>query len=86
MAKLQSVIDRVRRKIANESEWLYIVGSAQQLSLETEADRGFCDKLGSEILSTRCRHDGCKLGIVKFSMLCRTSPFRENPESPLSIR
>ena len=33
-------IDRVRRNWPDESEWLYIVGPVQELSLETEADLG----------------------------------------------
>ena len=40
MANLQSIIDRIRKKQADESDWLYIVGPAQQPTLAKEADLG----------------------------------------------
>lgn len=38
-------------------------------------DREFCDKLGPEDLSRRCRRDGCSRGVVKLSVFCRRHHF-----------
>lgn len=40
MSNLLSVIERVRRNQADESDWLYIAGTAENLTLQTEADLG----------------------------------------------
>jgi len=157
---LGSVIERIRRKKIDGDNWLYIVGSAQRLTLETEADLGcpefdegsdeeitpvgfakrglqstidvqtveeciewadrlsgskdskavldviryyicfdafperlnspdppprdeilrridreFCDKLGAENFTQKCRSDGCDRGAVKFSLYCRHHHF-----------
>jgi hypothetical protein len=40
MANLLSVIERVRTDQTDESDWLYIAGAAQDLTLLTEADLG----------------------------------------------
>jgi hypothetical protein len=37
--------------------------------------RQFYDKLGPESTDVRCRHAGCKRGVVRFSVLCRPHHF-----------
>ncbi len=38
-------------------------------------DREFCDKLGEEDNSKKCRRDGCERGTIKLSVLCRRHHF-----------
>jgi hypothetical protein len=40
-----------------------------------ELDRAFCDRLGPEDSSKKCRRDGCGRGAVKLSVLCRRHHF-----------
>ena len=47
MATLLSVIERVRTNQTDESDWLYIQGPAQDLTLQTEADLG-CPESGED--------------------------------------
>ncbi len=40
-------------------------------------DREFYDSLGDERTGTKCRHEGCNRGTVRFSVFCKTHHFEQ---------
>ena len=42
---------------------------------QRKEDRGFYEQLGPEDLARPCKHDGCKRGSVRFSVLCKRHHF-----------
>jgi hypothetical protein len=45
-------------------------------------DREFCDRLGPEDSSKKCRRDGCDRGVIKLSVLCRRHHFESIKKRP----
>jgi len=45
-------------------------------------DRQFYDSLGAERTDTKCRHEGCRRGMVKFSVFCRVHQFEQAKKKP----
>jgi hypothetical protein len=45
-------------------------------------DREFYNSLGPERPNTKCRHDGCGRGTVRFSVFCRAHQFEQVKKKP----
>lgn len=45
-------------------------------------DQAFCEKLGSENPTVKCRREGCTRGVVAFSVLCRRHHFEKMQNRP----
>lgn len=43
MPNLLSIIERIRRKQANDADWLYVAGPIRELTLDTDAELGCSD-------------------------------------------
>jgi hypothetical protein len=52
------------------------------VEMRHELDREFYDSLGPERTGTKCRHEGCQRGTIKFSVFCRLHHFEQVKRKP----